>query len=108
MSYPNYVQVRILFPLANALVASAKVSIQGRSDMVVMIRYENVQFFYFIYGRIGHSDKECPEGEVGVGVFGFGVELCALLPKRLQEVKIQASLMVACNTLCCHFPNYLH
>jgi hypothetical protein len=41
------------------------VHIQGRSDMVVVIRYENVPFFWFICGRIGHSNKECPEGEVG-------------------------------------------
>jgi hypothetical protein len=65
MSYPNYVKVRIMYPLANTLVASTKVHIQGRSDMVVVIRYENVPFFWFICGRIGHSNKECPEGEVG-------------------------------------------
>jgi hypothetical protein len=45
MSYPNYVHVRILFPLANALLASTKVHIWGRSDMDVMTRYENIPFF---------------------------------------------------------------
>jgi hypothetical protein len=88
MSYPNYVWVRIMFPLTNALIGSTKVHIRGRSSMVVMIRYENVPFFCFIYDRIGHSDKECPDGEVGAGVFGFGVELRASPPKRLREVKV--------------------
>jgi hypothetical protein len=34
---------------------------------VVPIRYENVPFFCFICGRIGHLDKECSDGEVGEG-----------------------------------------
>jgi hypothetical protein len=96
MSYLNYVWVRIMFPLTNALIGSTKVHIRGRSNMVVMIRYENVPFFCFIYDRIGHSDKECPDGEVGAGVFSFGVELHASPPKRLREVKVQSSLVAAC------------
>jgi hypothetical protein len=87
MSYPNYVRVRVRFPLANALVASMKVCIKGRGDIVVPIWYENVPFFCFFYGRIGHSDKECPDGEIGVGEVKFGVELRASL-KRIHEVRI--------------------
>jgi hypothetical protein len=41
--------------------------------MVVLVWYENVPFFCFICGRIGHSDKECFEGEVGEGEFSYGV-----------------------------------
>jgi hypothetical protein len=90
MSYPNYVRVRVLFPLANALLASTKVRICGRCDMEVLIHHENVPFFYFICGRIGHSDKECLEDEVGTSDVRFGVELRASPPKRLREVKVQS------------------
>jgi hypothetical protein len=38
LSYPNYVRVRVMFPLASALVALTEVHIRGRSDMVVMIK----------------------------------------------------------------------
>jgi hypothetical protein len=55
---------------------------------VVLIRYENVPLFCLIYGRIGHSDKDCPDGEVGDGVFKFDVELRASPPKRLCKVRI--------------------
>jgi hypothetical protein len=95
MSYQNYVRVRIMYPLANALVALTKFHIQGRSDMVVMLRYDNVSFFRFICGRIGLSYKECPEGEVAAGEFSFGVELCAFPPKRLHEVKVQTRSVAA-------------
>jgi hypothetical protein len=74
MNYPNYICVRVMFSLANALDASTKVHIRGRGDIVVPVQYENVPFFYFICGRIRHSDKECPDGEIGAGEFKFGVE----------------------------------
>jgi hypothetical protein len=35
--------------------------------MKVTIRYENVPFSCFICRRIGHSDKDCPNSEVGEG-----------------------------------------
>jgi hypothetical protein len=89
-----------MYPLANVMVASTKVCIRGRSDMEVVIKYKNVPFFCFICGRIGHSDKECTEGDVGVGEVSFGVELRASPPKILREVKAQARSMVA------HFLNF--
>jgi hypothetical protein len=45
--------------------------------MTVPIRYENVSLFCFICGRIGHSDKECPNSELGEGAHNFGAELRA-------------------------------
>jgi hypothetical protein len=67
---------------------------------VVPIRYENVPFFCFICGRIGHLDKECSDGEVGEGEFKFGVELRASPPKRIREVRVQPKPMTA------HFLNF--
>jgi hypothetical protein len=64
--------------------------------MKVSIRYENVPYFCFIYGRIGHSDKECPNGEVADVAFNFGVGLRASPPKRLREIKMQTKPVAAC------------
>jgi hypothetical protein len=94
-SFLNYVWVRVLFPLANALVPEGKIHIKDKGDMKVPIRYENVSFFCFIFVWIGHSDKECLNGEVGEGTFNFGVELRASPPRRLREVKVQTKLVAA-------------
>jgi hypothetical protein len=89
MRFPNYVGARVMLPLANALLASMKVHIWGWGDIMVPIHYENVHFFCFIFGRIEHSDKECPDGEVEEVVLKFGVELKASPPKWMREVRIQ-------------------
>jgi hypothetical protein len=100
MSFPNYIQFRVMLPLANSLLASTKVCIRGWDDIVVPIHYENIPFFCFIYGRIRHSNKECLDGEVGDGVFKYGVELRASPPKRQCEVRIQLWSTTA------QFPNF--
>jgi hypothetical protein len=94
MSYPNYVRVKILFPLANALLASTKVRIRGTSDMDVIIRYENIPFFCFICGRIGHSDKDCPEGEVGARISVLEWSCALLLLKGLGRLMCKLELLL--------------
>jgi hypothetical protein len=37
LSFLNYVRVRVMFPLANALVLEAKICIHGKGDMKVLI-----------------------------------------------------------------------
>jgi hypothetical protein len=96
MSFLNYVRARVMFPLANALIPEVKIRIQGKGDMKVSIRYENVPYFCFIYGRIGHSDTECPNGEVADGAFNFGVGMRASPPKWLREIKMQTKSVAAC------------
>jgi hypothetical protein len=92
LSYPNYARVRVLFSLANPSVPEAKVRIKGRGDMTVPIHYENVPFFYFICGRLRHSEKECLDGELGEGALNFGAELRASPPKRLHDIRVQTKL----------------
>jgi hypothetical protein len=73
--------------LANALVLEAKVRIHGRGEMKVAIRYENVPFFCFICGRIGHSDKECLDSELGDGNLNFGAKLRPSLRRDFGRLK---------------------
>jgi hypothetical protein len=89
MSFPNYVRVHVLFPLATTLVLEVKIRFKGKGGMRILVCYENVSFFCFICGRIGHSDKECPDGEVGNGAFNYGVDLRASPPNHLREVRVQ-------------------
>jgi hypothetical protein len=96
MSFPNYVRVRALFPLANALVLEAKIHIKGKGNMKVPIPYENVPFFCFICGKFGHSDKECVDGEVDDGAFNYGVDLRASSPKCLHKVRVQKCSVASC------------
>jgi hypothetical protein len=91
LGFSSYVRVRVLFPLANALIPEVKIRIKGKGDMKIPIRYENVPYFCFICGRMGHSDKECPNGELGEGTFNYGVELRASPPKHLREIKVKAT-----------------
>jgi hypothetical protein len=72
-----------------------KIRLRGKGDMKVHVRYENVSFFCFICGRIGHSDKDWPDGEVEDGAFNYGVELRASPPKHLREVRVQTRPMAA-------------
>jgi hypothetical protein len=94
LSYPNYVRVRVMFSLAKALVPEENVRIRGRGDMKVAIWYENVPLFCFIWSRVGHSDKECSDGQLGDDTLNFGVELRASPPKRLREIKVQTKPII--------------
>jgi hypothetical protein len=95
MSFPNYVRVRVLSPPGKWSNSRSEDPTKRKGDMKVPICYENVTFFCFICGRIGHLDKDYPDGKVGDGAFNFGVELRASPPKRLREVRVQTQPMAA-------------
>jgi hypothetical protein len=86
VSYPCYMRLCVEFPLHMALVPELKVKIKGRGIMNIMVRYENVSFFCFTCGRIGHAAQKCDQGELEEHGIRYGEELCASPPRRARVI----------------------
>lgn len=71
----DFMRVRVSLDLADALKASVKIKVQGKGPMVFAVKYEDVPYFCFWCGRIGHSDRECPEEDLNAEEMRYGVEL---------------------------------
>lgn len=71
----DYRRVRVDFALANALKLEVAVKITGRGIMKFGVKYENLPFFCFHCGHIGHPVIECPEDDGGEKEIRFGKEL---------------------------------
>jgi hypothetical protein len=64
------------------------VKLQGRESMPIILRYENVPFFCFSCGHIGHSVMNfIVDSSDGLEI-KFGEELCASPPRRVMEISI--------------------
>jgi hypothetical protein len=57
--YPGYLRIRVEYPLEKTLLPQMLVRVKGRGQMPIMLRYENVSFFCFSCGRIGHAMINC-------------------------------------------------
>ncbi|TVT97101.1 hypothetical protein EJB05_57672, partial [Eragrostis curvula] len=88
----NFLRVRVKFPLEKVLKRKLLVRIPGRGIMTFKLKYENVPYFCFICGRIGHDKNQCPDEELAIAGVAFGTELRASPLKRnhAREIKIPA------------------
>ncbi|KAJ4847846.1 hypothetical protein Tsubulata_000170 [Turnera subulata] len=55
----NFMRVRILLDLSKPLRKELAISIAQGESFHVLFKYENLPNFYFIYGRLGHTIKDC-------------------------------------------------
>jgi hypothetical protein len=88
---PEYLRVRVLFPLNKAPVPQMKINIKGRGCMVIKVKYENVPHFYFTCSCMGHMVANCEE-EVHDHEIKFGEDLRASPPKKNREIMVNQGM----------------
>lgn len=72
--------VKVDFPWAKAILTTVCMKVKGFGNMEFAIRYENIQHFCFICGRIGHAERECSKEDDGDRSVKFGKSLCCSPP----------------------------
>jgi hypothetical protein len=73
----DFQRVRVEFALSDPLKKSVSMKVRGHGLMEFVVKYENVPYFCFGCGRIGHGERECPDEDVGEEGGAFGKELRA-------------------------------
>jgi hypothetical protein len=53
--FPGYLCIRVRYPLGKPLMSSLAVTVKGRGQMLITLRYKNMPHFCFSCGRIGHA-----------------------------------------------------
>jgi hypothetical protein len=89
VNFPGYMHVRVEYPLHMALAPELKVKIKGRGVMQITVQYENVSFFCFTCGRMGHAAINCNQGEPEEQAVRYGEELCASPPQRARVITMR-------------------
>jgi hypothetical protein len=89
VNFPGYMHVRVEYPLHMALAPELKVKIKGRGVMQITVQYENVSFFCFTCGRMGHAAVNCDQGEPEEQTVRYGEELCASPPQRARVITMR-------------------
>jgi hypothetical protein len=81
-------RIKVEYPLENPLLPQMIVKIKGRGQMPIIFCYENVPFFYFTCGCIGHAVINYDEASTDDQGISFGEELRASPPKRVKDISI--------------------
>jgi hypothetical protein len=71
-AYNDYKRVRIEFPLDKPVQRTVQQKVKGHGVMEFLVRYENIPYFCFYCGCIGHAQSECPEEGAGGGDVRYG------------------------------------
>lgn len=93
----DFKRVKVDFNLANVLKPSVQIKVKGMGPMEFEVKYEDVPFFCFWCGRIGHSVRECPEEDLSADEVRFGIDLRASPFKRAvgRQIAIYKSVPAA-------------
>lgn len=59
----NFLRARVVYPLAEPLKPTVEATVKKMGTMNFDVKYENVPFFCFRCGRMGHSKWECSNDE---------------------------------------------
>jgi hypothetical protein len=68
-------RVRVEFALIDPLKKSVSMKVRGHGLMEFFVKYENVPYFCFGCGHIGHGERECPDEDLYEEGGNFGAFL---------------------------------
>jgi hypothetical protein len=79
----DYKRVKIDFPLDKPVMRVVQQKVKGHGLLEFVVGNENIPYFCFFGGYIGHAQRECPEDGVKFGDVRFGQHLRCFPQKRV-------------------------